>query len=430
MSSEYEQSLQKRSDLVLEKLMRGGLIVGAEEVRGPLVSMTGMALERITRERVGAPQSLRLPERSVYLLDPNSRRMIMISNREPEGSPKGGLFAEVVQLDDEGRPQYYLQSSDVILPDETFQYVAVGPNKFKLPPSHISVMDMDVETKKRFIPWNAYLNRLEDWMNRIRVEPGDNFQLFMQRFMDFKKEGGVRVDNQIRSAFPESLQSINDKMVPLNVIIADGEVAAYLARASREAGFLPFVLTPEELATRLFETIYDEKLSMPLEMAYHLSIILPTLNEDINDLTPEQRKNMIKFFRDGMLKQKELYGRFEVHSKYSVAVVTADERAILNLQYKKREEARQHPDKNKDIISKYAGMQTALGRIIENNPIFSILTIQDWEKDSQPKDVEKQAHGKYNFPPEDEDKYRMLLNKVKADLFLTMFLRGGAPMVK
>lgn len=430
MSSEHEQSLQRRFDLVPEKLMQGGLIVGAERISGSLVSMTGMALERITRERMGVPPSLRLSERPVYLLDPNSKRMIMISNREPEGSPKGGLFAEVVQLDEEGRPQHYLESSDVILPNETFQHVAVGPNEFKLPPSHIGVMDMDVEGKKKFIPWNAYLSRLEDWMNRIRVEHGDDFQSFIRRFIDLKNEGSLKIDEQIRNAFPESLQSVNDKMVPVNIIIAEGEIAAYLARASKEAGFYPFAITPEELAIRLFKNIYDKELSMPLEMAYHFGFILPSLNQEIGNYSPEERKSEAQFFREQIRKQRELHGHFEVRSKYSVAIVTADKRAIVNL-YEAKKEAFRRGSPDKDILKKYGIEFThVVEKIVGNNPIFSTLTIQDLEKDSQPRDVEKQAHGKYIFPPEDEVKYRMLLNKVKADLLLTMFLRGGAPIVK
>ena len=54
----------------------------------------------------------------------------------------------------------------------------------------------------------------------------------------------------------------------------------------------------------------------------------------------------------------------------------------------------------------------------------------DIHPDSQVTDVEKQAHGRFNFPPDSEELYRKLLNKVKADLFLTMFLRGGAPLTK
>lgn len=425
---EDERSLQKRPELNPD-LLKGGLIIGGDETAsGSLISMTGMALERITRERVGTPPGLRLPERPVYLLDANSRRLIMISNREPAGSPKGGLFGEVVQLDEEGKPHYYLDSSNIILPDETFQAVAVGPNEFRLPPSHIDVMDMDEEGKKKFVPWNTYLNRLENWMNQIRVDEGDDFQSFMQRFLDLKRQDEVRV-RSVTNAFPASFQSIDDKMVPLNFIIAEGEVASSLSRASAEAGFFPVVMSPEELATSLHRRIRGE-LQMPELMAYHLSILLPLPSESRGG-DPE----INRWLADRMREYIQEHEHFEVHSQYSVAVVTADERSIRKLYLDKQDEAAQLRgqhlrDKKNEIYNKYGRLLDPIGTIIQYNRIFSTLTIPNWIPESQPEDVEKQAHGRFFFPPDNEDLYRRLLNKIKADLFLTMFLRGGAPIVK
>lgn len=80
MSQEHGQSLARRQE-GLEKLKRGGLIVGMEpSIQGSLFNVTGAALERITRERTEVPPQFKLPERAVYFLDPNTRRLIMISN--------------------------------------------------------------------------------------------------------------------------------------------------------------------------------------------------------------------------------------------------------------------------------------------------------------------------------------------------------------
>lgn len=423
---EDKRSLQIRPDNLPENLMRGGLIIGSElGIQGPLMRMTGMALERITRERVGTPPNLRLPERPVYLLDPNSRRLLMITNREPEDSPRGGLFAEVVQLDDEGRPLYYLESSDVVLPDETFQAVGVGPNEFKLPPSHIDVVDVDAEGKKKFVPWNIYLSRLEDWMNQIKVEEGDDFQSFMRRFVDLKGRDRVRVRETISHYFPGTVQSIDDKMVPLNVIIAEEAVATYLSHASQEAGFFPVVMSPEQLATLIDTARYE--FDMPTEMAHHLSIILPTLDQSKSDIE-ERKEGLLRYFQEAVRKRIEEYGYLGITSEYSVAVLTADERSINELFRKKTDESRVTHDYN--ISRKYGVLLGAIDNIIQNNSIFSTVSIPWWNPESQPTDVQKLKHGRFYFPPEDENKYRMLLNKIKADMFLTMFLRGGAPMVK
>ncbi len=427
----------------MQRLEKGGLIRGIEPIQGSLTTMTGFALERITRERVGAPPELKLPERVVYLLNPDSRRLIMVSNREPKDQvnfweePRYGLFAEVVQLDEDGKPQYYLDSSDVILPDDMYQPVAVGSNDFGLPPSHIQIEeegeDNGERSGKKFVPWNIYLSRLEHWMGQVRVDPrGEDFQAFMQRFLDLKREGGVKVQSRIASAFPRSIQGLDDKMVPMNVIITDQGEDSSLYTASIEAGLYPFLFHPEDLATAL--EINKGEGEMPPEMAYNLGILLPMLNETRQKYTsddPDRNRGMANFAKTIAERLREKYGRMPVNSEYSVAVVTSDDEAIRRIAWDGEERARKGelPD---TAFGKYRGLLMSVDSIIEHNTIFSVVNL-GWNRvpdNRVPEDVAKLAHGDYYCPPGEEDNYRGLLNKLKADLFLTMFLRGGASIVK
>ena len=64
-------------------------------------------------------------------------------------------------------------------------------------------------------------------------------------------------------------------------------------------------------------------------------------------------------------------------------------------------------------------------RIQRDNAIFSIVSVGSLDII----DPKKDENGRY-FCGYNQEEYRGLLNKLKADLLLTMFLRGGAPIVK
>lgn len=379
-----KRQIQKRPELVPERLMRGGLIVGVEQgIQGSLMSVTGAAIERITRERTEVPPQFKLPERPVYFLDPNTRRLIMISNRENRGENKTpdkyGLFAEIVELDEEGKPHYRLSTSEIILPNDNYQLVAVGPNNYGLPPSHIEVVEEEEEGKKKFVPWNLWLGNLQNWMNELRVDTNEGFDAFVERFYKSRLNSETNVKRKIEETFRESYQGIDEKTIPANIIITDKGENDLLYEVSREAGFYPVIFTAGNLAA-LFDEIAQR----------HESII----KEDLYNIGHYARHDVIK---------------------YSIGVLTIDEDAL--------------DQEDSSRVSKLS-LRYIPGEFQKFNSIFALVSVRRQEifndPDSEPK---KRNHG-YYFSPYDEDQYRGLLNKLKADLLLTMFLRGGAPIVK
>ncbi len=422
--AEDERSIVRRSGKDIKPLMRGGLIIGGlENVQGPLVSMTGFALERITRERVGTPPHVKLPERPVYLLDPASRRLIMISNRESREStiPKGrepwyGLFAEVVQLDEEGRPQYYLDSPEVILPDTTFQPVAIGPNEFNLPPSHIDVIDETEESTKP-IPWNDYLAQLEDWMNELKIEEGEDLQAFVSRLAERRRESERKVETQIREVFPGGLQAMTESMAPVNVIITDQGESSPLYRASISAEFFPILLDAEALSLELAkregrfprEAMYDIKSFEPVHMlltpgSQRFDIAVVTLDQAAHQRLQEQ----------GAREEKAILARLNKEERKSPT-------RIFN--------ATEHKRRFNNL--------SAIDELFQAmNPIFARIRVRTFD----PSLLYGKGPEHFNIPDKtgngayivgyDERLYAGLLNKLRADLFLTMFVRGGAPIVK
>lgn len=398
MANEDERSLQKRPELLPEKLMEGGVIVGVEpSVKGSLVGMSGLALERITRERLGT--TFQLPERPVYLLDPDSRRMIMQSYRErrtPSGQlieHKSGLFAEIVEVDEQGKPHFRLTTSEVILPNESYQVAHIAPNKNGLPPSYIEVteeeQDEKGEKKKKFVPWNIYLGQLQFWMNEATIKDGESIQDFISRFTKARDEGEYKATEKIEESFPQGEQGFHKKIVPANMIITNQGEDGYLFRASLAAGLYPFIVSPERVLVRYMELL-SEKLPAgfrPANINWHLP--------------------------------SSLKGHFP-------AVVTLDEESA---------------DPNIVIPGgwRMSAINDTFSNIQKSQPIFSLVSVitepsetKEEFKRKYPKltvEPTKLEHGFYHCPPSETD-YQQLLQKLKADLVLTIFLRGGAPIVK
>lgn len=392
MAREDERSLQTSPDLIPQHLTQGGLIIGAlEGGRGSLMNLTGMALERITRERSELPSGSRLPERSIYLLDPNSKRMILISNREyPLGDAlKRGLFAEIVELDEKGNPRFGLSTKEVILPDEQYQAIAVGPNKFKLPPSFIDMVTEEEPGKKKFVPWNIYLASLQSWMNEVTIGPDDDFKTFMTRFIQLKATAKEETERKVNTAFPDGPQAFSEETAPFNIIITDTQNRDKLMDASRDADLYPIFIDGEALARETFK--------------------ISNLKGD--NVLPEENLYSIRRF----LPQRFNWG----HDNYLPAVVTDD----WNSRYRLSQNLELARDLNNGdpTLWRYEGVK----KLLQHNRAFSYVFTHANEN----ADIEKKLNGSYACPG-DQDIYRSFLYKVKADLLLTMFVRGGAPIVK
>lgn len=391
MANEQEQSLQKRPELVPERLMRGGLIVGVEPgIQGSLISVTGAAIERITRERTEVPPQFKLPERPVYFLDPNTRRLIMISNRENRGENKTpdkyGLFAEIVELDEEGKPHYRLSTSDFILPNDNYHLVAVGPNNYGLPPSHIEVVEEEEEGKKKFVPWNVQLAELQNWITQVVINPDERLDQFIQRFDKLREEARLKVMTTIKQVFQEGDQGFDERIKPINIIVTPQDKDGALRKASIKAGLYPFLVKPEE-AVEVISKMESGQITGD-----------PKLN------------TLINFFQS--------YTR-----DYSdrAAVITVDEKSKW---YPNDEVDEDNYNYNRSLDTQFREMHYFIYEFKTKDTVFAFVRLTNESEQGN----HKMTHGFY-YSHNDQE-YTLLLNKLKADLMLTMFLRGGAPIVK
>lgn len=413
MTREDERSLAARPELTPEKLMQGGVIVGVEQnVRGSLVAMSGMALERITRERAEVPPGYKLPERPVYFLDPNSRRMISISNREYTGGgerktpDKYGLFAEVVELDEKGKPHYRLSTSDIILPNESYQLVAVGPNSDGLPPSYMEVEEAEEEEgekKKKFVPWNMLLGQLQGWMNEASVDQNESPEAFIKRFSKLREGAEFKAKEKIDKTFrmtTEGHQGISERTVPMNLIITDEGKDSFLYQASVRAGLYPVLANPYYVADI---PLLDPEFDME---SWGKAMQDPKVAEVIGYLSLRQSPG-------------------ERSIAHRVGVITIDDRALNTAQYvanSKREY---------EILNRVQSINILVQILQRDLPFFAVLNMRKPGTDSKKdkKEPDKAAHGLY-YLSHNETAYEGLLRKLKADMILTMYVRGGAPIVK
>jgi hypothetical protein len=391
MSPDRERSLQRRQEAFPEKLLQGGLIVGVEqEIQGSLVSLTGAAIERITRERLEVPGQLKLPERSVYLLDPTTRRLIMISNRERVGFDKTpdkyGLFAEIVELDEEGKPSHTLSTSEVLLPNDQYQLVAVDPNKYKMPPSHVEVIDEEEQGKKKFVPWNVELAELQNWMGQVVVDPNEDLGEFVRKFDDLRDEARQQAYRRISEVFPGGDQGFDGKIKPVNLIITTQNKEDALYEASIHAGFYPFLISPD-VALEVINLVDKIKYSENLEM-----------------------NSLIGFFQT-----------YNSGLANRAAVVTIDEECVW------------YPDGRHDdrgfafdhsLSDKFRKITNFISQLQKQDSMFALVRMPVID-DQQNIKVGNGFYYSYGF-----DNYGLLLNKLKADLLLTMFLRGEAGILK
>lgn len=393
MATDHELSLKKRSEIAPE-LFKRGFIVGAEPaMQGSLMNMAGMALERITRERSEVPSQFRLPERPTYFLDPNSNRMVMVTNREKSNVPeyRNGLFAEIVEVDDQGNPKFRLSTSEIVIPGGTFQPVAVGPNKFNMPPSYIPMTEEDMPGEEKFVPWNVYLGSLQDWMNELTVDPNEDFESYMERFITLRERSEIRAAGKIKTAFPGGLQGFDESTAPFNLIISDETNKEKLINASVAAGLYPVFVSAREF----------------VEADIHAQELFGLSRYEIRDAG----FNIAEYLPVSWTSQAKTY---------RPAVITDDwnsGRALENqgVKFEKLGRAR----------SPISIIERALGHIYDHNPIFSSVYLAVGKEG----DINKEGNGRY-YCPNDEQLYREFLYKVKADLLLTMFVRGRAPIIK
>lgn len=248
------------------------------------------------------------------------------------------------------------------------------------------MVEEEEEGKKKFVPWNVQLAELQNWINQVVVNPDESLDEFIQRFEGLRDEARLKVEKTIKKVFKEGDQGFDERIKPVNLIITPQGKDGTLYRASIKAGFYPFLVKPEE-AVEVISKLGSGQLveSRELEILW-------------------------RFFHSytGWYSDK-------------AAAITIDERSKWYPEKKRDESGHKYDTLLADQFGKISDFIFELQR---KDVVFAAVFLRiEGDKENH-----KKAHGLYQSYNDQE--YALLLNKLKTDLLLTMFLRGGAPIVK
>lgn len=243
---EDERSLQKRPDLIPDQLLRGGLIEG--QIGEPQQSMDRMILGHLDRVALLAARGDTARERAMYIFNPDSRLLINYTSRRHFNPAFSGLFADIVELDEEGNPRHGVSVINPFQTSTGFVEVSVGQNQHGFTPSHVDIKVDNVDPQS-IVPPNIETAELLSMLNQDPISENESLEDFLKR-TDVRREAIKRniPDSQLTEPTwdftTQALRSITNPN--LQLIIADRDVES-LVQASKEVGLYPIHITTDQL---------------------------------------------------------------------------------------------------------------------------------------------------------------------------------------
>lgn len=388
-----ERSIVPRQGVDIERLKEGGLI--SEVVGPPEKSMDGMVQRHLDRVALLQARGDRLPERPMYIFNPDTKLLINYALRRGRDQARSGFFADIVELDDEGRPRHGVS---VVNPFETttgFVEVKVGENTHGFAPSSIETHldDGNYDDPLEVVPPNV---EMADLLTMLRAEPiaeGESLTDFVNRQGAKQQEMRGKVQTRLKGSYLPAVQAMDERTdANYHLIVTDRDDSSALEAASREIGVFPIVIKASEFIQSM-----EEIKTMHLPRS---------IMQELRTYVSHDKK------RDDVRK---------VLTDVTPAFLTADfvNQAFLT-------------DDQRDLwYTAYVSMFGYPGErgVMDSNTIFSALINPRYHPDSEVGTrVMKTAHGRYEFAidPTSErfQEYKDWLRKARLDFALTLYLRG------
>lgn len=99
---QYLPAISETSEAHIEQYKAGGLINHA--LGAPERTMDGLIQSHLERTALLEARGDTAPERPMYVFNPDNRLLVNYSLRRDSKADRSGLFAEIVELDEEGHP--------------------------------------------------------------------------------------------------------------------------------------------------------------------------------------------------------------------------------------------------------------------------------------------------------------------------------------
>ncbi len=394
----------------LEQMKAGGLIEA--QIGGPERSMDRMIDSHLGTVAMLEARGDMAPERPLYIFNPDSGLLINYALRRNQDSAKSGLFADVVELDEKGKPRHGVSVANPFATSTGFINVSIGDNRYGFAPSHID-MKLDSDDPLQTMPPNIETADLLAMLNQEPIPADESVADFTRRRQTERDEFRAKVLEQQRRHYLGTHQSFGEFTNPdMHLIIADRDEAeaALLAEASREVGLYPLLVTGDEVLDHFINV--KRLLGAPDELGESIPELLRSTHPD---LFKWLGTNAVSFVTIDLAAEK----RSDNGSPPRDITINLP-RPVWGLD---DEGKIQWADQSRSVeLIKFT--EAILGR----SPTFARLINQTWSPDIDK--VIKDAHGSYTQVPvnprnpDNLREYTDWLRKVRLDMALTLYLRG------
>lgn len=421
--SDIERNLPALSTDVagrIELLKTGGLIeASVGGLQGSMDTLVGEHLADIALKQARGDTK---PERVTYILNPDSRLLISYANRNYPIDNTGregvkpyvnGLFGEVVELDEEGRPRYGVSTANPFQAGSGFVKVEIGDNDHGFTASRVD-MKVDEDDPFSVIPDSLNIADLLAMMQDEPVGSDETVEDFLVRTEEKRSELRTRAEEAMTQRTTRSSQGLTDDTNPhLHLIVTDRNVDS-LVEASKANGIFPLVLT----VNGLFQVLKELR---------GMANRVPGLDEYQLDLI------MGKAFHIGRSRESGIKDIVPAYVTMDYPQASVDD-----------------PETGRPMTLPSGGLRQeafkdAERQIRRTNPVFSTIlndgldheyesddfrSVEEWEGClATEAKVNKIGHGFYEqvIRPSDPDtvqNYSDWLRKNKLDYMLTLYLRG------
>ena len=367
-------------------------------------------MDRIIGDHLGKVAMLNargdtVQERPTYIFNPDSSLLINYAYRRDPNPDREGFFADIVELDEQGKPRHGVSIENPFATETGFINVAVGENDEGFAPSSVN-LNFESDDPTSLVPPNI---ELADLLSMQQAEPIPD-DMALDEFLVRQKESQQEMRGKVQARHNKQYLRTNQAMTPvtdadLHLIITDRVDSSAIEAASREVGVFPIILPADEVVAT---QIQMRKMGVPAEDFSRFGTFVALNRADTLRQTLASRVPAfvtVDYENDWPMSEESKLRK----------TVTLDNGSSAESWYVA----------DIDLKGGFGGTGP-----LNTQPIFSRLSNYRWSVEPEfPRPVDKKAHGEYELPldpsvTENLKTYTDWLRKARLDFALTLYLRG------